>query len=54
MDTVLHDWCNKDRGIYYPVCGIVHIKESERLVHVAAAGFLSHYLSGPLYMFDAI
>ena len=23
---VLHDWCNKGRGICYPVCGMVHIK----------------------------
>ena len=23
----LLDWCNKGRGICYPVCGIVHIKE---------------------------
>ena len=24
---VLHDWCNKGRGMCYPVCGMVHIKE---------------------------
>ena len=24
---VLHDWCNKGRGMCYPVCGIMHIKE---------------------------
>ena len=33
------DWCNKGRGMCYPVCGMVHIK---RVAHVAAAGFLSH------------
>ena len=22
-----HDWCNKSRGMCYPVCGMVHIKE---------------------------
>ena len=22
----LHDWCNKGCGMYYPVCGMVHIK----------------------------
>ena len=33
----------------YPVCGVVHIKEPERVAHlVAAAGFLSPYLNGPL------
>ena len=24
--VVLHDWCNKGCGLYYPVCGMVHIK----------------------------
>ena len=23
---MLHDWCNKARGMCYPVCGMVHIK----------------------------
>ena len=27
FQPVLHDWCNKSRGICYPVCGMVHIKE---------------------------
>ena len=43
--------CTKGHGMCYPVCGMVHIKEpllnSERVAHVVAAGFLSHYLSGP-------
>ena len=26
FQPVLHDWCNKDRGMYYPVCGMMHIK----------------------------
>ena len=41
FQPMLHDLCNKGRGMCYPVCGIVHI-------NVAAAGFLSRYLSGPL------
>ena len=49
---MLHDWCNTDCGMCYPVCGMVHIKESlliiGNVVHVVAAGFLSHYLNGPL------
>ena len=44
--------CNKGRGMCYPVCGMVHIKEPLLLIgkkeHVAAAGFLSRYLNGPL------
>ena len=23
---MLHDWCNKGRGMCYPVCGVVYIK----------------------------
>ena len=48
FQPVLHDWLNKDRGMCYPVCGVMHTKESERVAHVAAAGFLFRYLSGPL------
>ena len=41
------------RGMCYPVCGMVHIKEpllliGNREAHVAAAGFHSHYLNGPV------
>ena len=31
--------------MYYPVCGMVHIKDSV----VAAVGFLSCYLNGPVH-----
>ena len=52
FQPVLHDWCKKGRGMYDPVCAMVHIKEPllliERVAHVAEAGFLSRYLSGPL------
>ena len=27
IQPVLHEWCNKGRGMCYPVCGMVHIKE---------------------------
>ena len=32
FQPVLHDWCNKGRGMCYPVCGMVHIKEPLLLV----------------------
>ena len=52
FQAVLHDWYNKDRGVCYPVWGLVHINEPllkiEMGTHVAAAGFLSRYLSGCL------
>ena len=32
FQPVLHDWCNKGRGLCYPVCGMVHIKEPLLLI----------------------
>ena len=43
FQPVLHDWCNKGRGVCYSVCGILHIKEP--LLLMVAAGFLSRYLN---------
>ena len=52
FQPVHHDWYNKGRGMCYSVCGMAHIKEplllSERVAHVAAAGFLSRYMRGTL------
>ena len=59
FQPVLHDWCNKGRGMCYPVCGMVHIKEPLLLIRKSSpcggSGFpLS--LCGPLpyIMSDAI
>ena len=45
-----HDWCNKDRGMCYPVCGMVHIKEPLLLIEKSSpcggSGF--RYLNVPL------
>ena len=35
---VLHDWCNKGRGMCYPVCGMVHIKEPLLLIDKSSLG----------------
>ena len=32
FQPVLHDWYNKGRGMCYPVCGMVHIKEPLLLI----------------------
>ena len=48
FQPVLHDWCNKGRGMCYPVCGMVHIEEPLLLIGKSSPCFLSHYLSGPL------
>ena len=32
FQPVLYDWCNKDRGMCYSACGIVHIKEPLLLI----------------------
>ena len=32
FQPLLHDWFNKGRGMCYPVCGMVHIKEPLLLI----------------------
>ena len=32
FQPVLHDWCNKGRGMYYPLYGMVHIKKNLLLI----------------------
>ena len=32
FQPLLHDWCNKGRGVCNPVCGIVHIKQPLLLI----------------------
>ena len=32
FQPVLHDWCNNGCGMYYPVCGMMHIKEPLLLI----------------------
>ena len=32
FQPVLHDWCNKGRGMCCPVCGMVHVKEPLLLI----------------------
>ena len=32
FQLVLHDWLNKGRGMFYPVCRMVHIKEPLLLI----------------------
>ena len=32
FQPVLHDWCSKGPGMYYSVCGMMHIKEPLLLI----------------------
>ena len=32
FQPVVHDWCNKSRGMYCSVCGVMHIKEPVLLI----------------------
>ena len=32
LQPVLHDWCNKGRGMCYPICGMMYIKEHLLLI----------------------
>ena len=34
FQPVLHDWCNKGRGMCYPVCGMMHIKHCQCILTV--------------------
>ena len=52
FQPVLHDWCNKGCGMYYPVCVMMHIKEPLLLIGKSSlcggSGFPLSYLSGSL------
>ena len=51
FQPVIHDWCNKGRGICYPVCGMMHIKEPLLLIGKSSPCGGSGFplpLSGPL------
>ena len=58
FQPVLHDWCNKDRGMCYPVCGMVHIKEPLLLIDKSSlcggSGFPLSLSEWSLTMSDAI
>ena len=43
-----HDWCNKGRGMCYPICGMVHIKEPLLLLGKSSPCGGSGFLSGSL------
>ena len=36
FQPVLNDWCNKGRGMCYPVCGMMHIKEPLLLIGMSS------------------
>ena len=42
FQPVLHNWCNKGRGMCYPVCGMVHIKEPLLLIDKSSICVLNH------------
>ena len=43
FQPVLHNWCNKGRGMCHPVCGMVHIKEPLPQMGTCALLVLSHW-----------
>ena len=51
LQPVHYDWCNKGRGMYYPVCGMMHIKEPLLLI---GSGFLLSLSEWSFTMSDAI
>ena len=58
FQPVLHDWCNKRCVMYYPVCGMMHIKEPLLLIGKSSpcggSGFPLSLSEWSFTMFDAI
>ena len=48
FQPMLHDWCNKGRGVCYPVCGMMHIKD--RLLLIEKCSLCSGYIGFPLLL----
>ena len=50
FQPVLHNWCNKCRGMCYPVCGIMDIKDPLLLIEKSSpcSGGSGFSLNGPL------
>ena len=49
VHPVIHDWCNKGRGMCYPVCGMVHIKEPLLLIEKSGPCCYSFRLTDIIY-----
>ena len=49
FQPVLYDWYNKDSGICYPLCGMMHIKEPLLLI---GKGSLCGGIGFPLSLFE--
>ena len=52
FQPVLYDWCNKGRGVCFPVCGMMHIKTLLLIEKSSPCRqqwiFFTCFLSGPL------
>ena len=44
FEPVLNDWCNKGYGMYYHVCGMLHINNSLLLIEKNKPCYLSGLL----------
>ena len=47
VQPVFHDWCTKGRGMCYPLCGMVHIKDTLLIIRKSSpcnsgSGCLEH------------
>ena len=51
FQPVLDDRCNKGRGMCYPVCGMVHIKENLLIKKISPCGGSGFSLSLPEWSF---
>ena len=49
LQPILHNWYNKGFGMCYPVCGMVHIKDSMLLIGKSSPCGCGHRFSPSLY-----
>ena len=56
FQPMFHDWCKKSRGMCYPICGMMDIKEPLLLIGKSIPGGFTLAISVVLYhiMSDAI
>ena len=52
LQPVLHNWCNDD--MYYPVCGMVHIKDHLLLIRIKDDIFLINSYGSPMIMNETV
>ena len=48
LQPVLHNWINKDRDMYYSVCGMLHIRVAHEVISSLAIRMVHYHLSNAI------